>query len=195
MDLHAPGLVNAVVRLEPMTEQHRDLLRASGAIEYMWLSMPAIQRGAGFDAYYDYMLRCARDDEAYAFAVFLAATGQFIGVTAFLQPSKMHRRVLISYTWLDESIRGRGVYRAVQHLMIKRALEWGARRIGWNVEARNDRAVKAIENLGAQREGVLRNYSRFADGTWVDIALLSMMREEAKDAVKRLDMEVATSAA
>ena len=53
MDLTAPGLENDLIRLEPLTERFREDLRQSGAVEYMWLSMPAIQRGAGFDAYYD----------------------------------------------------------------------------------------------------------------------------------------------
>ena len=187
MELGAPKLENDIVELVLLDESHREMLRASDAVEHMWMSMPAIQRGAGFDVYYDYMLRCGQDGQAVSFAIISQKTGQFAGVTAFIEPNKIHRRVQIGYTWIDHPFRGEGVYGAIQHLMLSRALEWGARRISWHVEARNERAVKAIQNLGANMEGVLRNYARFADGTWVDIAILAMMRDEAKDATKRLE--------
>jgi RimJ/RimL family protein N-acetyltransferase len=187
MDLFAPGLENERVRLVSMDETHRELLRATDAVEHMWNSMPAIKRGAGFDVYFNYMLACQAEGEAYSFAIFDTQTGAFLGVSAFLLPRKVHRRVMIGYTWIDRSARGKGIYAAVQHLMLQRAVVWGARRIEWNVEAHNTRAVNAIKALGANHEGTLRNYARFADGTWVDIAVLSMMRDEAKSAVKAIE--------
>lgn len=195
MELGAANLENALVKLVLLNESHREALRASDAVEHMWISMPAIQRGAGFDAYYDYMLRCGQDGEAVSFAVIDQKSERFIGVAAFLTPNKIHRRVLIGYTWIDHPFRGKGVYRAIQHLMLKRAVEWGARRIGWHVEAHNERAVRAIQNLGAQIEGTLRNYARFADGTWVDITILSLLRDEAKAVIKSLEAELEASTA
>lgn len=195
MELTAAGLENSRVTLVNLSEEHREMLRASDAVEHMWISMPAIQRGAGFDAYYDYVLRRQESGELIPFAIMSKENGRFVGVTGFSEPNKTHRRIQIGYTWIDHTFRGKGIYAAIQHVLIKRAIEWGARRIGWHVEARNDRAVKAIEKLGAQNEGTLRNYSRFTDGTWVDIAILSMLRDEAKDAVKRLEAELEPSAA
>lgn len=190
MELSAPHLENARVRLELMTEAHREMLRATDAVEHMWQSMPAIQRGAGFDAYFDYMLRCEKTAEAVPVIVIDRETDRFIGVSAFLDPNKVHRRVIIGFTWIDAAMRGKGIYKAVQHVMIKRAIEWGARRIEWKVEAHNARAVNAIKGLGAAHEGTLRKYSRFADGTWVDVAVLSLLRDEAKLTVKTLEAEL-----
>ena len=99
----------------------------------------------------------------------------------------MHRRVRLGYTWLEPHLRGRGVYAAIQKLLIQRALDWGAKRLEWFVEERNTRAVRAIESIGAMKEGVLRDYEKFADGEWVDVTVLSMLRDEAKNAVHRLD--------
>jgi RimJ/RimL family protein N-acetyltransferase len=192
MDLAAPGLENAFIRLEPLCEAHREPLRATDITRHMWESMPAIQRGAGFDAYFDHMLRCRRDNEAVPFVVFDKQTEQLIGVTAYLDPVRTHRRVMIGYTWVDPSRRRRGLFRMIQGLLIKRAILWGARRVGWQVEARNKLAVQAIEALGARHEGTLRNYARFADGTWIDLCLLSLLRDEAKDVVLKLEAEQAT---
>lgn len=196
MELNGPGLENDLIHLEPLDERFRESLRASDAVNQIWISLPAIQRGAGFDAYYDHVLKRAEIDELYAFAL-LDPNDQdrFVGVTALLYPNKMHRRVRIGYTWLEPHLRGRGVYAAVQKLLIQRALDWGAKRIEWYVEDSNERAIRAIQSLGAQKEGVLREFEKFADGEWVDIAVLSMLRDEAKEAVRRLDLIMAESEA
>nr|WP_070960462.1 GNAT family protein [Hyphomonas sp. Mor2] len=194
MDLSAPGLANDLIRLEPLTDRFREDLRNSGAIEYMWLSLPAIQRGAGFDAYFDHVIKQGDSGEMLGFAL-LDPNDQsrFVGVTALMYPNKMHRRVRLGYTWIEPHLRGRGVYAAIQKLLIQRALDWGAKRIEWYVEERNSRAVRAIEAIGALKEGVLREYEKFADGEWVDVAVLSMLRDEAKSAVHRLDAIMADS--
>ncbi len=194
MDLSAPGLENDLIRLEPLTERFREDLRNSGAIEYMWLSLPAIQRGAGFDSYFDHVLRQGDAGEVLGFALLDPNDNdRFVGVTALMHPNKMHRRVRLGYTWLEPHLRGHGVYAAIQKLLIQRALDWGAKRIEWYVEERNTRAVRAIESIGALKEGVLRQYEKFADGEWLDVAVLSMLRDEAKAAVHRLDAIMATS--
>ncbi|MEM1087952.1 MAG: GNAT family protein [Pseudomonadota bacterium] len=181
MDLNAPGLASALIRLDPLSEDHREALRRTEAVEHMWISMPAIQRGAGFDVYFDYMLRSAAQNEAYPLAILDPNDhDRFIGVTAFLDPSKLHRRVRLGYTWIDPHLRGRGLFDAVKTEMIKRAIDWGARRIEWQIEAPNSRALSAIERLGAQQEGLLRQHTKLADGTWVDVIVLSLLREEAK---------------
>lgn len=192
MELNAPGLENDLIRLKPLDEGFRESLRASDAVNQIWLSLPAIQRGAGFDAYYDHVLKRAELNELYGFALLDPNDkDRFVGVSALLYPNKMHRRVRIGYTWLEPHLRGRGIYAAIQKLLIQRALDWGAKRIEWYVEDRNSRAIRAIRSLGAQKDGVLRDYEKFADGEWVDVAVLSMLRDEAKEAVRRLDMMMA----
>lgn len=196
MELNAPGLQNDLISLEPLDERFRENLRASDAVEYMWLSLPAIHRGAGFDAYYDHMLKLAREGRVFAFALIdHNDNDRFVGVTALLYPNKMHRRVQLGYTWLEPHLRGHGVYAAIQQLLIQRALDWGAKRIEWYVEDRNERAIRAIQSIGAVKEGVLRKYEKFADGEWVDVAILSMLRDEAKEAVQRLGVIMAASEA
>ena len=194
MELNCPGLENDLIRLEPLDERFREHLRASDAVNSIWMSLPAIQRGAGFDSYYDHVLKRAQAHELYGFAILDPNDGdRFVGVTALLYPNKMHRRVRIGYTWIEPHLRGRGVYAATQSLLIQSALDWGAKRIEWLVEDRNERAIRAIKSLGAEQEGVLREYEKFADGEWVDVAVLSMLRDEAKEAIRRREQIVAAS--
>ncbi|MEP1144555.1 MAG: GNAT family protein [Henriciella sp.] len=187
MELNASGLSNDLIRLEPLDERFREHLRASDAVDSIWLSLPAIQRGAGFDAYYDHVLKNGRQNDLYGFALLDPNDGdRFVGVTALIEPNKMHRRIRLGYTWLEPHLRGQGIYAAIQKLLIQRSLDWGAKRIEWYVEDRNTRAIRAIESIGAVKEGVLREYEKFADGEWVDMAVLSMLRDDAKEAMTRL---------
>lgn len=196
MELNGPSLENDRIHLEPLDERFREHLRASDAVNSIWLSLPAIQRGAGFDAYYDHVLKRSQCGEIYGFALLDPNDhDRFVGVTALISPNKMHRRVRIGYTWLEPHLRGQGIYAAIQKLLIQRALDWGAKRIEWFVEDRNDVAIRAIHSLGAVKEGVLREYEKFADGEWVDVAVLSMLRDEAKDAIRRLDQILADTEA
>lgn len=196
MDLTAPGLENEYVRLAPLNEQFREDLRSSDATEHMWSSLPAIQRGAGFDAYYDHVIKQVETGEMFPFALLDPNdSDRFVGVTALVGPNKMHRRVRLGYTWLEPHLRGHGIYAAIQNLLIQRALDWGAKRVEWYVEEPNTRAIRAIESLGAIKEGVLRQYEKFADGEWVDVVVLSMVRDEAKEALRRLGVIMADSEA
>ncbi|MEL6666127.1 MAG: GNAT family protein [Pseudomonadota bacterium] len=196
MDLTAPGLENDFIKLVPLDEQFREDLRSSDTAEHMWSSLPAIQCGAGFDAYYDHVQRQATTGEMYAFALLDPNdSDRFVGVTALVSPNKMHRRVRLGYTWLEPHLRGRGIYAATQKLLIERALEWGAKRVEWFVEEPNTRAIRAIQSLGAIKEGTLRQYEKFADGEWVDVVVLSMVRDEAKEAIRRLGLIMAESEA
>ncbi|MEM1036234.1 MAG: GNAT family protein [Pseudomonadota bacterium] len=194
MELNAPGLMNDLICIDPLTEDHREALRATSAVNQMWLSMPAIQRGASFDTYFDFTLRSAKSGEALPMALLDPNDGnRFVGVTAFLEPSKLHRRVRLGYTWLAEHLRGKGVFDAVKFLMIQRAIDWGAKRLEWQVEATNDRAIVAIERLGAVREGVLRQRTKLADGTWADVIMLSLLRDEAKAVLTRAQYQATVS--
>ncbi|MEL6702109.1 MAG: GNAT family N-acetyltransferase, partial [Pseudomonadota bacterium] len=83
MELGAPGLHNELVELRPLTEQHREPLHACGAEDAMWASMPAIERGAGFDVYFDHVLRAKKDGTVVPFAISDTASGNFIGVCSF----------------------------------------------------------------------------------------------------------------
>lgn len=192
MELTEKGLENSRVKLVNFGEDFREPLRATNAVDYMWQSMPAIQRGASFDTYFDHVLRQIDSGEMVPFAILdQTKDEQFIGVTSFIEPRRVHRRVKLGYTWIIPELRGKGVYAAVQSLLIQRALDWGARRISWHIEDRNPRAIRAIESLGAIKEGVLRQRQRFNDGEWGDIVVLSMLREEAKEGVRRLNARLA----
>jgi len=195
MDLDDPGLENALVRMEAFTPDHREILHNSGAVDAMWQWMPMISSGTNYDSYFDHSLAQAKKGAMIPLAIFQPETNEFMGVAAFLDPNRTHRRIQITHLWLVPGARGNGVFTAVQCLMVQRAIDWGARRIVWLADERNDVAIGAFRKLGATEEGLAREYQRMADGHWANMIVFSMLRPEAKEAVERLSKRLAKYAA
>ncbi|MEM0985025.1 MAG: GNAT family protein [Pseudomonadota bacterium] len=183
MNLDAPGLENAFVRLSPFEERHGPILAASSAIKHMWESMPDIPKGTNFNAYLDHTLKQKEAGLLVPFAISRCSDDAFAGVVAFENVSRTHRRVRIAHYWHPKEMRSTGVFQASQALLIERAVEWGARRIGWMVSARNRSALAAVESLGPREEGRIRSFTRLADGTFSDMVVFSFLRDEAKAAL------------
>ena len=187
MNLHAPNLENAYIRLEPFEKAHVEHLKAAKAVEAMWAWMPDIPKGKSADTYADYVVELQQSGETLAFTAFRQSDGAFAGVVNFELISRIHRRLRIANFWHPVEMRGTGVFQACQALLIQRAQDWGARRIGWMLPQDAAPAMKAVERLGARHEGVLRSYIRLAGGGWADVVILSMLRDEAKAALPRIN--------
>lgn len=186
MELSAGGLQTARIRLDPLTEADRDEVRESGAVDDMWTSMPVIASGTSLDAYFNHTLRMAEIGIGLGMAARRREDGELVGLAAFLLPNRLHRRTRIGYIWLEPALRGSGLTAHIHYLMLKRALEWRARRVEWWLSTRNQRAIANVEGLGAVREGMMRQHSRFADGSWADLVILSLVNEEIRTAMQQL---------
>ncbi len=186
MEFGDSGLENGIVRLERAGAEHRELLKNAGITE-MWDWMPILSSGTSFEAYYDVALAEQKAGKLIPFIVWRVRDDAFAGLTAFVEPNRTHRRVRIGYNWLPEEMRGTDIFPATQLAMIRRAMDCRVRRIEWRVSAENKRAVAAFEQLGARTEGVLRQHMRFADGSWADIKVFSLLSGESGEIIKRLE--------
>ncbi len=195
MELGAPGLHTAMLRLEPLDESHRTTIRTSNAVEHMWSSMPLIATGTNIDAYIDHSLKMAKLGTGQVMAAVREEDDRLIGLSAFLNPNRMNRRTRIGYNWIQPDLRGSEVVDHIQYLMLKRAYQWRARRVAWWLSQKNERAIAAVEKIGATREGVLRQHTRFADGSWADLVVLSLVGDEIRDAMAALGEQIETRAA
>ncbi|MEM5516100.1 GNAT family protein [Henriciella sp. AS95] len=186
MELNAPGLETSMIRLQPLAEEHRAVIHNRNAINDMWKFMPVIPDGHNLNAYFDHTLRMSQLGTGQALVVLSKETDELIGIAAFILPNRLHRRVRVGYTWLEEAHRGTGVATHVQYLMIKRSIEWRARRVEWLMSSRSERAFAHIESLGAIHEGTLRKYSRMADGSWADVYVFSLIDDEIRAALDKI---------
>ena len=108
-----------------------------------------------------------------------AVTGAVVGTTSYYHPDEDLRSVEIGFTQLGRAWWRTGINTEAKLLLLTRAFEeLDAIRVTWQTSTQNERSQRAIERLGATREGTLRSNRRRADGTWRESALYSMLASE-----------------
>ena len=190
MKLDAPGLETRLIRLEPLAERHREELLSNEVQAELWRLMPTIPAGNTRTVYFDHVLRMPALGTGQGYAVILQETGALIGFAAFLAPNRPHRRLRIGYIWLDTAWRGQATSIHIQYLLLRRAVQWRARRVEWMMSTRSERSAQLLDRWGVQREGILREHSRMADGSWSDVIVFSLVGDEIRAMVSRLEEEL-----
>ncbi len=147
-----------LVRLEPLTQQHAQGLFLRGCHAPDWVFMP---RGCFID------LADTRHwiDEAtsapgeQAWAIVENAKGKVVGSTRYLNMLPEHRSLEIGWTWLGQEWQRTGVNTEAKLLLLRHAFErLRCLRVEFKADARNLRSQRALERIGAMREGVLRKH-------------------------------------
>ena len=166
------------VRLEPLEDRHRDdLLAAASEDPATWRYMSA-NLGAGVEAWPAYLADALRP-EYVAWATVERSSGTAVGSTRFGDIAPEHGRVEIGWTWIAPSRQRTAVNTEAKLLQLTYAFEeLGAGRVALKTDLRNERSQRAIERLGAQREGVLRRHVRLPDGYVRDTVYYSILAEE-----------------
>ncbi|MCP2257997.1 Protein N-acetyltransferase, RimJ/RimL family [Streptoalloteichus tenebrarius] len=184
-----PVLTGRHVRLEPLTADHAPGLHAAGADPgiWTWLSAPQpADLAATRERVADELAAAARRERLPWVQVDLA-TGAVAGTTSYYAIDPVHRALTIGFTWLGRPWHRTGINTEAKLLLLSRAFEQlGALRVGWQTDIRNERSQRAIERLGARREGVLRKHRIRPDGTVRDTVQYSMTDDEWPEARARL---------
>lgn len=116
------------------------------------------------------------------------ATGRLAGSTRYLDISWAHRSLEIGWTWLAPEWWGRAVNLECKRILLAHAFErLDCVRVQLKTDARNLRSQKAIERLGAVREGVLRHHRILPDGYRRDSVYYSILSAEWPMVKERLD--------
>jgi len=188
MDLSSPGLQNALIRLEIFGEAEKDFIGSSGAIQSLWDWMPRVPgRGTSYDSYFDYMMGERDANRLVPFLAWRRSDDAFVGGASFYEPSLTHRRVKIMHPWIVPEMRRSPMFTAMMAAMIRRASDWRARRVSWQVDTRNKPLRRALERMGVQQEGILRSVARLNNGEWSDVAIHALVQDEIREAANRLE--------
>lgn len=115
----------------------------------------------------------------YAFTVRDAETGEVRGATTFYEYVPAQGRVEIGTTWYGRAFQGGTTNPAAKLLLLAHAFEqWELNRVALRCDVRNERSARAIERLGATREGRLRQHRIAPDGSVSDTLFFSILRDE-----------------
>ncbi len=182
-------LTGKVVRLEPLSEAHIPALALAGRDESIWKYMryADLTSEESMTAWVRDMLRRQQAGTDLPFAVIHLASGRAAGATRYLEMRPPHRSLEIGGTWYAPEFQRTAVNTECKYLMLKYAFEvMKCIRVQFKADMRNERSVRAIERLGAVREGVLRNHYILQDGTFRDSVYFSILDREWPEVKRRL---------
>jgi RimJ/RimL family protein N-acetyltransferase len=113
------------------------------------------------------------------FAVIDPSSGKVLGSTRYHDILAPVARLEIGYTWYAKSYQRSHVNTACKLLLLTHAFEQlGAKLVGWRTDNFNYASQRAIERLGAKRDGVLRHHALRRDGTIRDTYMYSVTAGE-----------------
>jgi len=178
MNLTPAILENEWVRLEPMTEAHREAMRPLAADPEIWALMTLRGDGEHFDAWFDLMLATQESGTQISHAIFRKSTNAMVGHSSYLVISTANQRAEIGWTWYEASARGTEVNPACKLALLGRLFECGAERAELKTHGLNKRSQAAMLKMGAKYEGTLRRQMRTWRGDLRDTVWFSVLKEE-----------------
>jgi RimJ/RimL family protein N-acetyltransferase len=181
MEIRPLTLNGKIIRLEPMSEDHVPALARVGLEPGIWQNMVYGQINTQEDlrAWVGEMLRRQALGSDLPFTVILQANDQPIGATRYMEIHPQHRNLEIGGTWYGLDYQGSGVNAEAKYLLLRQAFEvWGCIRVQIKTDVRNIRSQRAIERLGAVREGVLRDHMILPDGRVRSSVIYSILAAE-----------------
>ncbi|WP_417487647.1 GNAT family N-acetyltransferase [Maricaulis sp.] len=182
---------NAVVRLEPLVEAHREELRPIAAEPGLWTLTSLRGDGDHFDAWFNLMLANTNAGSQISHLVRRQADGAAVGHSAWLTITPEHKRLEIGWTWYGSEARGTAINPAAKHILLGEAFGAGAERVELKTHHLNLRSQAAMTKMGATREGTLRRHLLCWTGEWRDTVFFSVLREEWPDVKAGLEARFA----
>ena len=176
------------VRLVPLSLEHEGGLRAAAADGALWqLRVTSVPEPENTLKYIEDALAMREAGNRFAFAVTDSATGQVLGCTSYHDIVPAVRRVEIGWTWYAQSHQRTHVNTVCKLMMMGHAFDTlGCHVVGWRTDNFNFASQRAIERLGAHRDGVIRGHALRRDGTIRDTVMYSMRSGEWPEAQAQL---------
>jgi RimJ/RimL family protein N-acetyltransferase len=177
------------VRLEPLSESHADgLIEAArdGRLWDVWyLTVP---RPADAHAYVASALKAQQEGSRLAWAVCDLRSDKIVGTTSYHDIKPEVDRVMIGYTFYAKRVQRTHVNTTCKLLLLEYAFDrLGCKVVGLQTDNFNFQSQRAIEALGAKRDGVIRHHQLRRDGSVRDTVMYSILATEWPDVRKGLE--------
>ena len=168
------------IALVPLSLAHEEGLRAAAADGELWtLRVTSVPEPRDTRGYIETALKMREDGNRFAFAVTDEASGTVLGSTSFHDILPAVKRVEIGYTWYARRCQRTHVNTTCKLLMLTHAFDaLGCGAVGWRTDNFNHASQRAIERLGAKKDGVIRGHAMRRDGTIRDTVMYSVSAGE-----------------
>jgi N-acetyltransferase len=191
--IHPLPLEGHGVRLEPLSAEHHDALVAAAADGRLWdLWFTSVPEPGQVRAYIAEAIAGREAGHMLPWAVRELTTDTVIGSTRFHDIVPAVDRVEIGYTWYAKRCQRTYVNTACKLLLLGHAFDSvGCKVVGLRTDNFNFVSQRAIEALGAKKDGVIRHYGLRRDGTARDTVMYSILATESPDVKRHLALRLA----
>ena len=164
------------LELVPLAFEHEAGLRTAAADGELWkLRVTSVPEPDQTRAYIEAALAAREDGNRFAFAVCDQASGTLLGSSSYHDILPAVKRLEIGYTWYAARCQRSHVNTTAKLLLMTHAFETlGCHVVGWRTDNFNHASQRAIERLGARKDGVIRGHALRRDGTIRDTVMYSL---------------------
>jgi N-acetyltransferase len=140
----------------------------------------------GLTTYIDNAVEQRSQNKEYPFIIFDKRVNAYAGCSRFYNIQLPFLTAALGYTWYGKKFQRTGLNRHCKLLMLSYAFEkWGMERIEFQADLRNNKSIDAMKNIGCTVEGILRSTYPIPSGGRKDSIVLSILRKEWFEKVKK----------
>jgi RimJ/RimL family protein N-acetyltransferase len=168
------------IRLEPLTLEHHSRMCEIGLDPRLWeRTTIRVQTPEEMRQYIELALRWQAEGTGLPFAMIDKSSGRLIGSTRFHHASPENRRVEIGFTWIEPQWQGKRINYEAKYLMLRHAFEvWHCERVEFRADSENEPSRRALQNIGAKEEAVLRRAVLSVHGGPRDLVVYGIVASE-----------------
>jgi N-acetyltransferase len=180
------------IRLEPLTIEHHDALVAAASDGKLWdLWFTSVPEPSQANAYITAALTGQRDGHMLPWAVRELTTNKIIGSTRYHDIVPAIDRVEIGWTFYAATWQRSHVNTACKLMLLEHAFDaLGCKVVGLRTDNFNFKSQKAIEALGAKKDGVIRHHYARRDGSVRDSVFYSILASEWPNVRRHLELRL-----
>lgn len=182
-------LENDIIKLRPLIEDDYNNLRpiAHRNPDLLRFSPQQVNTEKQLEAYIQKAIEQKKEGSRYPFISFDKRAQEYSGSTSYLNISNDNARLEIGATWLCRGFHKTGLNKQQKLLMLTHAFETlGMKRVELKTDSRNIQSQRAMEKIGAVREGTLRSHTIMEDGYRRDTVYYSILIDEWADVKSRI---------
>ena len=178
MKIEPVTLSGQFVRLEPLSKGHAEGLLEAASDPIIWKYL-TVRQPTTVSEMESWIETALSQQDHLPFATIRQDDSKVVGSTRYLDIRPFDKALEIGWTWIATEAQRTPVNTEAKFLMLRHAFEeLGAVRVQLKTDAKNERSRNAIERIGAQFEGVFRNYQRYWHGAIRDTAMYSITDAE-----------------
>tara|TARA_B110000967_G_scaffold206025_1_gene251794 strand:- start:863 stop:1432 length:570 start_codon:yes stop_codon:yes gene_type:complete len=175
---------NEAILLRPLSINDLDAIESISYNEELGEFGARVKNRNDLMGYFDFCLNSKKEKELYPLIIIRKENNNPIGLTMFGNISFQSKRLEIGWTWIGEKFQGTGINAICKELLLNYCFDnLDLRRVEFKIDIKNLKSQKAIEKIGAVKEGLLRSYNIQSYGESEGTYVYSIIKDDWKKSI------------